>query len=313
MTKLPSSSPEDIPKWLSEEVQPFVNPHIERSLRNCRYSDRQLYQIKTGGKRLRPGVLMLIGELCGLDQQRLQDCAVGVELLHNFSLIHDDLIDGDKVRRNEPAFWVKYGRDDAINIGDLLLSHALSSFPEEATTRAIKATREMTIGQQLGFSLADRQNVSEDEYMEMVKKKTGSFFELCLDLPQTFTDTNLNIDGYNALWPAYQIRDDLLDFEAGKGRDAIGNDIREGKHTLMVIHADDERVYDILNKPTNATTSEDVATVQEIFAKTESFEYARQRMHTYATDALTALETLPDSPQRRRLTALARYCTDRGQ
>lgn len=169
----------------------------------------------------------------------------------------------------------------------------------------------MTVGQQLDCALADRRGVTEEEYLEMVEHKTGALFELCLELPQTLTDTDLDIDGYSALWPAFQIRDDLLDFEAGTGRAEIGNDVRAGKRTLMAIHADDERVYDILDTPPAETTSDDIDTVQEIFEETESFEYARQRMDSLATEALTALETLPDSPQRQRLIALSRFCTVR--
>lgn len=125
------------------------------------------------------------------------------------------------------------------------------------------------------------------------------------------TNTDLGIDGYSALWPAFQIRDDLLDFEGGKGRGTIGNDVCSGKRTLMAIHADDERVYDILDKTAEETATEDVETVQKIFEETGSFEYARQRMHSHAEAALAALEPLHDSPQRKRLLALGRYCTNR--
>lgn len=307
----PPSSTDALLAWLTKEVQPMIDDHIERSLRDDRYRERLWYQVETGGKRLRPGLVLLAGELCGLDQQACRDSAAGVELLHTFSLVHDDLVDGDHYRRDEPAFWVEYGQAEAVNIGDMLLAHALVLVPDEGTTLAAKAVRKMTVGQQLDCALADRRDVTEDEYLEMVEHKTGALFELCLGLPQHLTDTALGIEGYNALWPAFQIRDDLLDFEAGKGRAEIGNDVRAGKRTLMAIHAADERVYDILDKPPAETTDEDVATVQTIFEETGSFEYARQRMHTFATEALTALEPLPDTPQRQRLMALGRYCTDR--
>ncbi len=309
MTLSPPS--DDLATWISEEVRPTVDTHIEHSLWDRSHREQLWYQIDTGGKRLRPGLVVLAGELCGLEQQACRDSAAGVELLHTFSLVHDDLVDGDRQRRDEPAFWVEYGMDDAVNIGDMLLAHALVLLPEEGTTLAAEAIREMTIGQQLDFEFADRRNVTEGEYLEMVEHKTGALFDLCLELPQTLTDTDLEIDGYSALWPAFQIRDDLLDFEAEKGREAIGNDVRAGKRTLMAIHADDERVYDILDNPAEQTTAEDVDTVQEIFEETGSFDYARHRMHTLADEALAALETLPDSPQRHRLIALGRYCTDR--
>ncbi len=311
VSMMPNHASDDLATWLAQEVQPMVDDRIERSIRDRRYQDRLRYQVGTGGKRLRPGLVLLVGELCGCDQQPLLDSAVGVELIHTFSLIHDDLVDGDRHRRDDPAFWVEYGTAEAINVGDMLLAHALTLIPDEGTTLAAEAVREMTVGQQVDFALADRRDITEAEYLDMVEKKTGALFDLCVELPQTLTDTDLDIDGYSALWPAFQIRDDLLDFEAGKGRKTIGNDVRAGKHTLMVIHADDERVYDILDKPAEQTTAEDVDTVQEIFEETGSFDYARHRMHTLVDEALAALETLPDSPQRHRLIALGRYCTDR--
>ncbi len=303
--------PNDITTWLTEEVQPLIDVRIERSMWDQRFRERLKYQVETGGKRLRPGLVLLAGALCGLDQQARRDSAAGVELLHTFSLVHDDLVDGDRLRRDEPAFWVEYGQDEAVNIGDMLLAHALVVLPDEGTTLAAEAVREMTVGQQLDFALADRRDVTEGEYLEMVEHKTGALFELCLELPQTLTDTDLGIEGYNALWPAFQIRDDLLDFEAGKGRAEIGTDVRAGKRTLMAIHADDATVYDILDTPAEETTTDDVETVQDIFEETGSFAYARQYMHSHATEALAALEPLPDTPQRQRLIALGQYCTDR--
>lgn len=308
-----SPSSKSVSEWLSKEVQPFVDTHIKQSLQSYEYYDLLIYQTKTGGKRLRPGLIMLIGELCELDQQQLQDCAVGVELLHTFSIIHDDLVDGDEVRRNSPSFWATYGSDQAVNIGDMVLAQALKSFPDASTRLAIETTRKMTVGQQLDFALADRRDGTEDEYFEMIERKAGALFNLCLDLPQDLTDTELDIDGYSSLWPAFQIRDDLLDFEIGKGRNAIGNDVREGKRTLMAIHADDEHVYNILDKPRNETTDEDVAAVQRIFTETESFDYARKRMNTCAEEAISSLESLPDCSERQYLIQMAQYIIDRDQ
>lgn len=302
---------EDLQEWLTQEVKPTVDARIDRSLRETRYRDRLWYQVESGGKRLRPGLVMLAGELCGCGRTAILDSAAGIELLHTFSLIHDDLVDGDRLRRDAPAFWVEYGRDDAVNIGDLLLVHALLMLPHDGRSLALEAVQEMAVGQQLEFTFADRRDVTEAEYLEMVTKKTGALFDLCLELSQTLTGTDLEIDSYAALWPAFQIRDDLLDFEAGKGREGIGNDVRAGKRTLLAIHADDKRVYDILDTPPERTTDEDVETVRNIFEETDSFEYARKRMHSHATEALTALESLPESPQRQRLIALGQFCIDR--
>lgn len=310
MNSSPSSST-TFRTWLTQVVQPLVETQIKRTLNDCEFRDRQWYPISTGGKRLRPALIFLAGELCSCDRGPLIDSAAGVELLHVSSLIHDDIIDNDRTRHNEPTYWAKYGHNEAVNIGNMMAYHGIALIPSKGQTLAATAAREMTIGQQQEFDFEDRQDVTEEAYLDMVQKKSGALFDLCLELPQTLSGTDLDISGYSALWPAYQIRDDLLDFEASKGRTAIGSDVRAGKRTLMVIHADDDHVYDILDKSPEETTNEDVAIVQTIFEERGSFEYARQCMHTYATEALAALESLPDSSQRQRLIALGQYCTIR--
>lgn len=107
----------------------MIDDHIERSLRDDRYRERLWYQVGTGGKRLRPGLVLLVGELCGLDQQARRESAAGVELLHTFSLVHDDLVDSDRQRRDEPAFWGEYGQAEAVNIGDMLLAPRVGGYP----------------------------------------------------------------------------------------------------------------------------------------------------------------------------------------
>ena len=103
------------------------------------------------------------------------------------------------------------------------------------------------------------------------------------------------------LGPAFQIRDDLLDFEEGKGREKTGNDVREGKRTLMVVHADNEKLYDILDKPFNETTEEDIERAKEILETEGSFDYARQKMEQMANKAISSLDDLPDCREKDKL------------
>lgn len=307
--RFPSSK--NVSEWFNEDIQPFVDRLIKQSMEDCRHYRRLIHHTKSGRKPYHPGLVILIGELCELNEQQLQDCALGVKLLHTFSLIHDDLVDGDETHRDCQSFQTVHGSNQAKIISDMFLSQALKSIPNASTALTIDAIQKMTVGQRLDIILSGRRGITEEQYFEMIEKKTGALFNLCLSLPQDLTDKDLDIDDYRSLWLAFQIRDDLLDFENGEKCDTIGDNVREGKRTLMAIHADDEITYNILDKPYRDTTNEDVATVKRIFTETGSFEYARNRMHTCAENALLSLESLPDCPQRQYLIDIAHFCTDR--
>lgn len=309
-----SVTPSAVFEWLKRDIRPVVDDRIREIVGDSPFSERLLYQIRTGGKRIRPGLALTAAELCDLERNRALDVAAGIELVHTYSLIHDDLADGDRVRREEPAFWTEFGRQDAVNIGDMLLSHALEVLSEPVTDRAVGTVRTMTEGQQLDFDFTDRRDCTVDDYLTMVWKKTGVLLDFCIAAPQLEAGTTLAVDRerLGRLWQAFQIRDDLVDLEPNNGRGTIGNDVREGKRTLMVVHAADDAIYDVLDKPSAETLDEDVEFVRRRLESHGSIEFARQRMRTNVRDAVNALAVLPDSPQRDRLVALCEYIVERG-
>ncbi len=300
-------------QWLQEEVKPWVDHRIKEKLKNHEYPDRIWYPISTGGKRWRPGLALLTGRLCGLDKDddRLANIAAGIELLHNFTLVHDDVMDGDEYRRGQPSAWRKYGEASAINLGDMMFAKAITLFPERSKERALDTVVEITIGQQIDLDSEGQKDISIEEYMRMIKKKTGSLLDLSLEAPQLISDKNIKLEKYSLLGPAFQIRDDLLDFEEGKGREKIGNDVRAGKRTLMIIHADDQRVYDILDKPFEETTKEDIEKVKKILEDKGSIEFARNKMEELANEALGSLSSLPDTEEKKKLEELGEFLIKR--
>lgn len=308
------ADPTAVFSWLEREVRPAVDDRIEQVLSESAFSDRLTYQIRTGGKRVRPGLVLTSAELCGLDRDRALDLAAGVELIHTYSLVHDDLVDNDEVRRGEPAFWRAFDRSDAVNVGDMLLTYALETLPEEVSGRAVATVKAMTEGQQLDLDFADRRDCTVEDYLTMVWKKTGVLFDFCVTAPASLAGTSLGVDHepLRFLWEAFQIRDDVLDLEPGNGRGTVGNDIRAGKRTLMVVHADDEAIYDVLDKPATETTDADVVFVRERFEAHGSVAFAVRRMTRSADAAADALRELPESPQRERLEALCRFVVERG-
>lgn len=303
--------PTSVDTWLRTEVKPAVDEHLRSVLATSPYSDRLWYPISTGGKRWRPGLCLLVGRLLDIDDQPLLDMAAGIELIHNFTLVHDDIEDGDRLRRGEPALWVSEGTPTALNLGDMMFARGISMFPQKVKDFTVETIVEITEGQQMDLDFEDRWDITLDDYLTMVRKKTGALLELAVQAPQRLTDTDLNLEGYEALGPAFQIRDDLLDFESGKGRSTIGNDIRSGKRTLLVVHAHDHRLYEILAKDFDQTTDDDVQTAIGILQREGSFEFARETMHSLAREALDATNELPETTETKRLRDLSRFLITR--
>lgn len=297
--------------WLQEEVKPTVDERLREWLHEFEYADRLWYPISTGGKRVRPGLVLLISDLVDVPEREALDIAAGVELLHNFTLVHDDLIDGDELRRGEPTMWVKYGEGSAVNLGDMMFAKAILCFPGETRDLALETVVDVTHGEQMDIDFEDRRDITIDEYMTMVRRKTGALLELCVDAPLAIADAEFDLDGYASLGPAFQIRDDLLDFQQSKGRRHVGNDVRAGKRTLMTVHADDERVYDLLDKPFEETTEADVREVVDILEEHGSMAFAREKMRELTEEALDSLSALPTGETRSQLEELGRFLVER--
>jgi len=297
--------------WLQEEVKPTVDERIKEKISPYEFSSPLVYHIETGGKRWRPGLTFIMGSLCGVPSEDLLDAAAGIELLHNFTLIHDDVMDGDEYRRNKPTVWMKYGKDSAINYGDMMFAQAIRAFPEEVRDKATETALEIFRGQQMDLNFRERNDVMVDEYMEMVQGKTGELLDLCLKVPQIISQTKFSLEDYSLLGPAFQIRDDLLDFEEGKGRKRIGNDVREGKRSLMAVHANSEDVYRTLDKPPEDTTEKDVECVKEMLEEEGSMDFARSKMRELCEKAVDSLKELPESKEKDMLEEFANFLVER--
>ena len=273
------------------------------------------------GKRLRPALGMLVCEALGGRAEDILTIAVAVELFHNFTLIHDDIEDGDTFRRNRPCVHVKYGLAHGINIGDYTFVKAFRAMMEqsphpipprtkdkifEVLTNAFEHTH---IGQALDINARSRHDITTDEYFLIVSEKTG----YCLAAPM-IAAAILNRAGKsvrhafesyaNAIGPMFQIRDDMLDLTEGKGRKSIGSDIREGKRSFLVAHVGNvctreerEKLYLILDAPREKTTDNDIQWVIQLFQKYGSFEAAEETNKNLLSKALRAIARVPQNPK----------------
>lgn len=311
---------------IGEEVNRFIAHLVDSN-----HDPRMLYRaavhlINAGGKRLRPFMVVKSCRLVGGSMKEAIPAAVAVEILHTFTLIHDDIMDRDTLRRGVETVHVKWGVPIAILSGDLLfakvfevISDSYAAEPKKAI-EILKLLCEVTVqiceGQTLDMSFESRRNISEEEYLEMISKKTAKLLEVSARIggivgggdPQQLEA--LTDFGYNA-GMAFQIIDDILGLmaveeELGK---PVGSDLREGKMTLIIIHAlnnasPSERkvLLDVLGK--ESASKSEINRAVEVINALGSIEYARKIAERYASESKEALSSFKDCDDKRDLIEL---------
>jgi geranylgeranyl diphosphate synthase type I len=278
--------------------------------------------VDAGGKRLRPSMLLIAAEATGGDPENLAPAAVSIELIHNFTLIHDDIMDNADIRRGRPSVHKLWGLSGAILAGDTLYSKAfqiLGTTPvRPELILAAMDILSMTCtaiceGQWLDLDFEQRGRVSEEEYMEMVEKKTGVLYGASARMGAVLSGASVEVaqglDDFGRLTGmGFQIQDDVLDLTAsekvlGKKR---GGDLIEGKKTLIMIHAFEHGVnVDVFGR--KDATPEEIEKALSILEKSGSIEYARLRAVELVENGKRALDVLPDTPARAILLELADY------
>ncbi|MDD4279262.1 polyprenyl synthetase family protein [Candidatus Sumerlaeota bacterium] len=269
------------------------------------------------GKHIRPMLCLLCSHFLGNTSGDAMPFALAIEIMHNFTLVHDDIEDQDDWRRGRPSVWKKHGFDQGINIGDFMQNLVYRCLLQSQTTLSIAQTLrlcqlmtntiEMTIrGQTLDMN-ARKQQIKMDEYMKIVTYKTG----YCLAAPlvagaiiagaDETTQATLTQIGL-ALGPLFQIRDDVIDLTANKGRAEIGSDIREGKRSVLVAIACDrapqtqtQKLLQILDTPRMENTTDEILWCRDLFDQCGAFEQAKVMCDQLSTQMFENLDKLPRS------------------
>jgi geranylgeranyl diphosphate synthase, type I len=281
-----------------------------------------------GGKRLRPCISMISCEAVSGDVKNVMPLAISLELIHNFTLVHDDIMDKSRLRRSLPTVHFKFGEPTAIMAGDLLFAKAFESmnnisvdFPifKKVNQGLARCVEEICEGQQLDMEFEKRKNVTEKEYLEMILKKTAVLFMFAAEGGAIIGGGNgekvkaLREYG-KCLGLSFQIWDDYLDMssnEATLGKD-IGNDIRNGKKTLIAVHSlnnaagDDKKTLNQIFGNRGAS-EQDVKKIFNLFRKTKSVGYAKNTALKYNAKAKRVLDVLDDSDAKQILIKLADY------
>ena len=304
------------------EVKPFIEQRIVESLtasRHERLAAAMMHLILGGGKRMRATLPWLVGRAVGDTHSGLLDIGAAIETIHNFTLVHDDIMDDDEIRRGRNAVHIEYDMPTAINAGDAMLAIAFERLVMSANielhdipslvNRIAWMVRRVSEGQQLDIEFETRERVAEEEYIDMIEGKTAVMFQICAELGARVAGADDEVIECLAEWGrsvglCFQLMDDLIDVlsdSATLGK-PTGSDVAQGKQTLMVIHAlsqpDSEaksRLLSVLGKceeATEALVQDGIAALDEL----GSIAYARERANEYHQHAHACLDRLPDGP-----------------
>jgi len=296
------------------------------------HTDGMLSQVldhirQRAGKRMRPMLILLMAKNFGQITSATQHAAVGLELLHTASLVHDDVVDESTERRGQASVNKVFDNKVAVLVGDYILSTALLqvsfTHSEEIVRYLAELGRTLSNGEILQLSNIQNQEISENVYYQVIKQKTAALFEACAALGALSAGADeANIEsarrfGQN-LGIIFQIRDDIFDYyDLGEIGKPTGNDMVEGKLTLPVIYAlkstQDEDMMTLARKVKNGSvTAEEIARLVAFTKAHGGIEYADRRMWDFHAEAMLFLDTeVNDEAVRRSLKAYLDYVIER--
>lgn len=280
-----------------------------------------------GGKRLRPVLFKLAADTIRSGSSAgILPAGLALEVTHNFTLIHDDIMDGDATRRGKPTVHTLWGEPAAILAGDVLFARSFSlicdsmapdSAKIEATALLAKTCVEICEGQQLDMSFETRQDVARAEYLDMVTKKTGVLYGAAAAMGALLAGgARQQIDAFYkygcSIGAAFQIQDDIIDLmsPAEKSGKDQASDIREGKQTLIAITAREKGID--LAPYRRALTAGEITGLIATLENAGVIAEVQGTADTMVKDALNGLSVLRDCPERQLLSDLAFFFIQRG-
>ena len=320
---------------LQAALAPHQGPAFDQMRYHLGWQDQAGQPIEgRGGKLIRPALCLLACEAVGSEAAPALPAAAALELLHNFTLIHDDVEDASAERHGRPTLWRVWGQAQAINAGDgmLALAHAtllaLERYPPSVVLRAAgmldEATLRLCEGQHRDLAAGDQPQVSREGYLAMIEGKTASLLAASCAIgallggAEDATVRGLEEFG-RRLGLAFQIRDDALGVwgsadETGK---PAGDDLRAGKRSYPIVAAlegaseDDRRVLEALLERA-AHDEEAVAAARALLERLGAREESERAAHQHAEAAMASLDGLPLHPGRRQeLEQIARFAAER--
>jgi octaprenyl-diphosphate synthase len=285
------------------------------------------YIQNSGGKRIRPAVLLMAARMAGYQGERAILYGSVVEFIHTATLVHDDIIDDSELRRGRQAVHSRWGNEVTVLLGDFLYIKSMSLALTQDRLDIIRLLCEVTLrmieGELYQLTKNGVVDLTEEEHFDIIRRKTAYLFAGCAKIGGMLGDTTL--EQQDALWDygfnigmAFQIVDDLLDFTGEEdvlGK-PIGGDLREGKMTLPIIHLlsqDDEQADALVRAvvDTRNITKEEWRDLRALLKRYDSIEYAHRGAVGFVERAKKALYAFPAGPEREALMALPDYVLSR--
>jgi len=283
------------------------------------------YIITSGGKRLRPLLLLLCAKATNYDGEYHYPLAVVIELIHTATLLHDDVVDESNTRRGGNSANEIWGNAASVLVGDFLYSRAFEIMVEPDSMKIMrilsKATNKIAEGEVMQLLNIRNTNISQSEYYGVIERKTACLFEAACQIGAILSNapkmTVKTLSDYGLhLGNAFQVIDDVLDYESSAeimGKE-VGDDLAEGKITLPMIYAL-EKTSGVKNKflktaiknPETANINDIVSILTDI----KAFEFTRLRAENESNKALKSLENIPKSEYQKALSLLCELSLNR--
>lgn len=283
------------------------------------------YIVNSGGKRLRPLLVLLTAKALGQCDEKAIKLATVIEFLHTATLLHDDVVDTSDMRRGNPTANAKWGNAPSVLVGDFLYSRAFTMMVELGKLPVMdilsNATCVIAEGEVLQLVNCKNPDTSEQQYMDVIKGKTAMLFEASThstaQLIGSDDDTAQALKDYGLyLGMAFQLIDDVLDYEGNAeemGKN-VGDDLAEGKPTLPLIHAmahSNEDDAKLIRKAIRKGGLEDIDQIMQVVQASGSLQYTKDKAIAQAELAQQQLELLPDSDAKQALFHLANIAVKR--
>lgn len=319
---------EDVFELVAEDRK-AVDNLIRQRLRSDVVLVNQLgnYIINSGGKRLRPLLMLLSARVVGYEGFHHVHLAAVVEFIHTATLLHDDVVDASELRRGHETANAIWGNEASVLVGDFLYSRAFQMMVEVNNMRVMEilanATNIIAEGEVMQLMNCHEPDTTEEQYLEVIRCKTAKLFAAASQLgPVLCHSSEETVDAMARfgmhLGTAFQLVDDVLDYSASAeqiGKN-IGDDLAEGKPTLPLIftmrHGSPQQVR-LVRKAIEQGGREHIDAVIEAIQSTGAIDYTADAAHREVDLAIACLSQLPDSPYKTALKTLAEFSVNRNQ
>lgn len=288
------------------------------------------YIINSGGKRIRPLLSVLAARAFGYTGEGHHTLAAIIEFIHTATLLHDDVVDASELRRGKETANALFGNEASVLVGDFLYTRSFQLMVTLDSMRVMKvladATNVIAEGEVLQLMNCNDPKTTEESYFEVIYSKTARLFEAAVQLGAILANQNkatiaAAADYGRYIGTAFQLVDDLLDYtadEATMGK-AAGDDLAEGKPTLPLLYAmwqseregersDAELIYEAIEQ---GGKRDQLSTILKIMARTQAFEYTKQKALEQRDLAIEALADFPEGPYKEALIGLAYASVER--